>query len=115
MVATKRCAWGTCNSDSRYPERLKREGKDDVFFLRFPGAKYHNEKRERWIRACQRGDAFKCKYHSFICSLHFVGENGPTYEHPDPISAVKSAENVSIQSNKPVLSKKRHRRVKYVY
>jgi hypothetical protein len=41
MVATKRCAWGTCNSDSRYPERLKREGKDDVFFLRFPGAKYH--------------------------------------------------------------------------
>jgi hypothetical protein len=43
---------------------------------------------------------FKCKYH--------------TYGHPEPISAVKSAENVSIQFKQPVLSKKRHRRVQYV-
>ena len=41
-------------------------------------------------------------------------KNGPTYEHPDPISAVKSAENVSTQPNKPVVSKKRQGCVKYV-
>ena len=37
-----------------------------------------------------------CTKYSYICSLHFVGENGPTAEYPDPISAVKSAEHVSF-------------------
>ena len=97
MVTTKKCSWGTCKSDSRYPDRLKRNSSGDkVFFLHFPGAKYHKEKRERWIRACHRGDGFVCTKDSYICSLHFVGENGPTYDYPDPISAIKSAENVSI-------------------
>jgi hypothetical protein len=26
-------------------------------------------------------------------SLHFVGQNGPTEEHPDPVSAITSTEN----------------------
>ena len=30
-----------------------------------------------------------------VCSLHFVGGNGPTVEDPDPISAVASKERVS--------------------
>ncbi|XP_046861819.1 uncharacterized protein LOC124455135 [Xenia sp. Carnegie-2017] len=74
MVTTKRCTWGTCKSDSRYPDRLKRDAK-------------------RWIRACHRGDRFVCTKDSYICSLHFVGENGPTLDNPDPISAIQSIEN----------------------
>ena len=97
MVTTKKCAWGTCKSDSRYPDRLKRGANGSkIFFLHFPGTKYHSAKRERWIRACHRGDGFVCTKDSYICSLHFVGENGPTMDHPDPISAVKSTENVSV-------------------
>jgi hypothetical protein len=96
MVTTKKCAWGTCKSDSRYPDRLKRNSNGaDIFFLHFPGAKYHSAKRERWIRACHRGDGFVCTKDSYICSLHFVGQNGPTEEHPDPVSALTSTENVS--------------------
>ncbi|XP_046863672.1 uncharacterized protein LOC124457476 [Xenia sp. Carnegie-2017] len=94
MVTTKRCAWGTCKSDSRYPDRLKRDAsRSKVFFLHFPGEKYHSDERERWIRACHRGDRFVCTKDSYICSLHFVGENGPTVDNPDPISAIQSIEN----------------------
>ena len=36
MVATKRCAWGTCRNDSRYPHRItKNEKGDEVRFYRF--------------------------------------------------------------------------------
>ena len=52
------------------------------------------EKRQRWIVACHRGDTFVCSKDSYICSLHFVGENGPTPDHPDPISAIASEEKV---------------------
>ena len=96
MVTTKRCAWGTCSNDSRLHHLWKRNANGDkVFFIHFPGAKYHNEKRQRWIRACHRGDQFVCRKDSYICSLHFVGENGPTGDYPDPLSAVKSSESVS--------------------
>ena len=36
-----------------------------------------------------------CKKDSNVRSLNFVGENGPTEEDPDPISAVASKERVS--------------------
>ena len=42
-----------------------------------PGAVRQKERRQRWIGS------------------HFVGENGPTEEDPDPISAVASKERVS--------------------
>lgn len=35
------------------------------------------------------------KKDSYVCSLHFVGGNGPTEEDPDPISAVAGKERVS--------------------
>ena len=93
MVTTKRCAWGTCSNDSRLPHLLKKNANgDEVFFLHFPAAKYHGEKRRRWIQACHRGDGFVCTKYSYICSLHFVGENGPTADYPDPVSAVTSAD-----------------------
>ena len=50
---------------------------------------------QRWIRSRHRGDQFVCTKDSNVCSLNFVGENGPTEEDPDPISAVASKERVS--------------------
>ena len=44
-----RCAWGTCNSDQRYPERLV-----GLKFHSFPNPKNNREKCERWIKACGR-------------------------------------------------------------
>ena len=96
MVATKRCAWGTCKNDTRYPQRMvKNPNGDPVTFVHFPGQKRQAEKRKRWIDACRRGDSFVCTKDSYICSVHFVGENGPTNDNPDPISATASEEMVS--------------------
>ena len=92
----KRCAWGTCNSDSRYLERLKRENGGTVNFISFANAKKHKERREAWIRACCRDDNFVCTKDSYICSLHFIGKFGPTEENPDPITASTSAEKVIL-------------------
>ena len=96
MVTTKRCAYGTCKNDSRYPNSwLRNANGDPVKFFHFPGAVRQKERRQRWIRLCHRGDSFVCTRYSYVCSLHFVGGNGPTEEDPDPISAVASKERVS--------------------
>ena len=94
--ATKHCSWGLCNMDSRYPERMK----EGVFFIRFakPGRlkdtmsdweRQQNLKdwKSRWLHACGRKDfnhIEQIKKDTYICSLHFVGQEGPTEEHPDP-------------------------------
>ena len=47
------------------------------------------EKAKRWIHLRGRNGFTmnNIKKDTHICSLHFVGENGPTPEHPDPIKA----------------------------
>ena len=40
----KRCAWGTCKTDSRYPERLTKDGKI-INFHPFPSEKKFKEPR----------------------------------------------------------------------
>ena len=92
----KRCSWGTCNSDSLYPERLKLENDRTVKFHSFPAVKKYRERRKAWIRACSRGDGFVCTKDSYICSLHFIGELGPTEEHSIPISATFSDQKVCM-------------------
>ena len=57
-------------------------------FNHLPGAVGQKERRQRWIRSCHRCDSFVCTKDSYVCSLRFTGENGPTEEDPDPISAV---------------------------
>ena len=100
MVATKRCAWGLCKNDSRYPHLMvKNKNGDPVHFVRFPAPKRFADKRRQWIVACHRGDSFVCSKDSYICSLHFVGENGPTLKHQDPVSAIYSKEKVRCFCN----------------
>lgn len=81
---TGRCSYGVCNSDSRYYhlDRMK-----DVFFVRFPTTDI--SKRRRWAILCGRKDFHitDVKQHTVICSKHFVGGNGPTLEHADPLPA----------------------------
>ena len=61
MVTTKRCAYGTCKNDSRYPNSWVRNANGDpVKFFHFPGAVRQKERRQRWIRSCHRGDSFVC-------------------------------------------------------
>ncbi|XP_068743955.1 uncharacterized protein [Montipora capricornis] len=57
--------------------------------------------------ACHRGDTFVCTKDSYICSIHFVGGNGPTKEYPDPISAIASKEKVKRLNRKRKASDER--------
>ena len=94
MVSTKHCCWGTCNSDSRYPERLAKplkelEAAGKKAFIPFAKPSQDIGKCKRWINACSREgfDISKITRNTYICALHWVGEQGPTAEHPDPLKA----------------------------
>jgi hypothetical protein len=79
MVATKICAWGTCKNDSGYPHLYKRnKNNDPIQFYHFPWL-YDRQKGDiKWIIACHRDDNFVCTKDSYICSLHFISNNGLT-------------------------------------
>ena len=66
---------------------------EPVFFVKFPGKKQKEEKCRRWINTCGTQLTYETlTYHHYICSLHFMGENGPTELYPDPVSAPMSEE-----------------------
>ncbi|KAG5285135.1 hypothetical protein AALO_G00034470 [Alosa alosa] len=74
----KRCAWGICNTDTRFPERL--EG--GVRFFPFPKPKSNPDK-------CPHSqlNPSRINKHTFVCSKHFV--NGePSPESPNPVPAI---------------------------
>ena len=50
-MPTKRCSWGTCNSDSRYKQKPHME---EVSFFPFPKPWIDKEKCRKWIIACGR-------------------------------------------------------------
>ena len=64
--------------------------KDNMTSWQKEQEKQKTEKVKRWLHACGRKDFSRIsdiKKNAYICSLHFVGENGPTDENPDPIKA----------------------------
>ena len=75
-----------------------------VFFVNFPKPKTQREKCEGWIRRCDRPIADlnveRVNRMTFICSKHFVGNNGPTSDHPDPIPATACPQEVSAMLRK---------------
>ncbi|XP_036445991.1 uncharacterized protein LOC118821470 isoform X2 [Colossoma macropomum] len=81
----KRCCWGTCDSTTRYPERL-----DGVFFVPFPKPPKNVEKCKLWIKLCGRPHSLlnisNITRDTYICSKHFV-DGKPTAEHPHPVDA----------------------------
>lgn len=64
---------------------------EPVRFIHFPGKKRHETAARRWINACRRPTdqlSFESlTYHHYICSLHWVGEDGPSEREPYPIPA----------------------------
>ena len=82
------------NSDSRYPEKLHKSLKEMVklgmkIFIPFPKPSQGIECCERWINACL-GENFtidKITRNTYMCSLHWPGERGPTDEFPDLLKA----------------------------
>lgn len=82
----KHCSYGTCKSDSRYPEKLM-----GAKFIPFPKPKSDLEKCLRWISCCRRPHAQlnvdKITKHTYVCSKHFISLDGPSDEYPDPCDA----------------------------
>ena len=100
-MRTKRCSWGLCKSDSRYPDKLP----DGIQFIPFPKPGFmkmkmtekereretqKTEKSKRWLFLCGRED-FKTldqiNSNRYVCTLHFQSLSGPTLQNPDPFSA----------------------------
>ncbi|KAL7861002.1 hypothetical protein AOLI_G00173510 [Acnodon oligacanthus] len=81
----KRCCWGTCDSNTKYPERL-----DGVFFVPFPKPPKNVEKCKLWIKLCGRPHSLlnisNITRDTYVCSKHFV-DGKPTAEHPHPVDA----------------------------
>ncbi|XP_056001623.1 uncharacterized protein LOC125656555 [Ostrea edulis] len=69
----KICEWGTCNSDTRYSERV-----ENIRFVPFPKPKSNFDKCLRWVKACGRPhtqlNPQKVTRHTYVCSKHFVGD-----------------------------------------
>ena len=58
------------------------------------------DERKRRSVACHRGDSFTgTEVHGQ--GRHSVGENGPTADNPDPLSAVASKNQVSLSLKTP--------------
>ena len=110
--ATKHCYWGTCKSDSRYPEKMPA----GTTFIRFPKPESIHENMTHWEKEqaklkMEKHWQYLCGHKDFnnlrqitkdtyICSLHFVDNKGPTDENPEPILAIKSRQKLQTKSTK---------------
>ncbi|KAK2143446.1 hypothetical protein LSH36_839g02005 [Paralvinella palmiformis] len=77
MVTTKHCCSGVCRSDSHYADRKHMKG---LTFMPFPKPHIDRAKSKRSTEDCKRRKHFAIDNfakHIYICSLHFIGENGP--------------------------------------
>ena len=67
------------------------------------------EKAKRWLHACGRKDfnhIEQIKKDTYICSLHFVGQKGPTEEHPDHVKAGDDVRENHQKQRLPLQKKK---------
>ena len=100
--ATKHCPWGLYKSDLRYPKsmpegthyiRSAKVGKVKEEMTEWEKNKRNEltvaEKVVKWVEACGRKGFTidKITKDTYICSLPFVGGNGPTEDDPEPINA----------------------------
>lgn len=67
ITMVKTCSCGTCNSDTRYLERVQ-----NVRFIPFPKPTTNGDKCLRWIKSCGRPhwqfNQSKINRHTFVCS-----------------------------------------------
>lgn len=93
----KRCAWGTCNSDTRYKDK---EYMKDVEFWPVPKPKTRLHDTKIWVQACGRKSftVANVNKHAYVCSKHFV-DGRPTDVHPYPVRA--DARGRVVSARKP--------------
>ena len=120
MVGTKHCCWGTCKSDSRYPEKFPKSLQEmhaagRKVFIPFPKPSQGIEKCRRWVSACSRKnfDVSNVNRSTYICAVHWPGEKGPTDKYPDPLKATLTQSEIAKISSRrkapearPFISKK---------
>ncbi|KAK7930464.1 hypothetical protein WMY93_006859 [Mugilogobius chulae] len=108
----KRCAYGLCKSDTRYPERLA----GGVEFFAFPKPKTQLERCLQWIKQCGRPysqlNTSKINKHTYVCSKHFL-KGKPTSEFPNPVNAVLRPKPGRKQLRGCRRPTKKRRRVRY--
>jgi len=115
MVSTKHCCWETCNSDSRYPEKLHNEiaeGNDKI-----RNENIHSLSKAVTRKAVNAGLMLVLVKISLliripethICAVHWPGERCPTDEFSNPLKANFTAHEVfkaySLECKAPRLSK----------
>uniref|UniRef100_T1IZP6 THAP-type domain-containing protein n=1 Tax=Strigamia maritima TaxID=126957 RepID=T1IZP6_STRMM len=93
----KSCRYRYCKSTTYHS---KKSFMKNITFYPFPNPRNQRNKSIRWIKACGLvnftvDDLTKWTY---ICSKHFVGGQGPTEEHPDPLP-LTVAEEMAANSN----------------
>jgi hypothetical protein len=67
------------------PLHKRNKNNNPIQFYHFPGL-YDRQKGDiKWIIVCHWDDNFVCTKDSYICSLHFIGNNGTTKANPDPV------------------------------
>ena len=95
-----RCAWGLCNSDSRYNEkgRRPRPSMVGVTFLPFPKPKTKLERCKAWIKACGRENftISNITQNTYVCSKHFR-DGRPSELYPDPYPALPNELSQQMQ------------------
>ena len=67
---------------------------EGVNFVYFPQRRKDPDKCSRWVKLCGRPSEGYRSFtvasvtkNTYICTKHFVGGQGPTFEYPDPIPA----------------------------
>ncbi len=68
------CAWGTCNTDSRYPERMDKI----IYFIKFPESKQNRAKCPQVFNPNTNEDKnvnFLVVIHSLSCNFHLLKQN----------------------------------------
>ena len=85
------CAWGLCNSDSRYGLKSKKPRPDmeGVKFFPFPKPKTQMDRCKAWIKACGRKGFVPASItrNTYVCSKHFHdGKPTPAFPDPNPAS-----------------------------
>lgn len=80
----KNCIFKSCRNTVRSSNDPRTK---QIFFVPFPKPTTQLEKCKRWVSIINRDGltVFSVKRNHYVCSKHFVGENGPTPEFPDPI------------------------------
>lgn len=92
--ATKHCAYGPCNNDTRYQHKTYMKG---ISWINFPKPKTNLDKRQ-WMATCGRKNftVKDVKKWTYICSKYFVDGRGSTEENPDPLPAHYTPEQVRL-------------------